>query len=295
MPRKVNIQATSTSYQPTPVIHFRGRDATDRQPVILIVDDLAQNARLLESVLVPRGYRVVIAGSGAEALARVTDDPPDLVLLDILMPGIDGYEVCRRLRDQPATAVLPVVMITASGGQEKLRALEAGADDFISKPFDRAELLAGIRSLVRIKQFQDTITAQAAALASWSEQLNLRVTERTRELEEARAEVLALYRELARRNHEMHDMLTRLIQQPGMTQPRDQTGAGEAPVERLTPREREVLRHVARGQTNAEIAAALVVSAGTIKFHLEHIIAKLGVADRTQAAVRAVELGLLAT
>ena len=145
------------------------------QATILVVDDLDQNIRLLEAVLTPRGYAVVSATSGAEALAAVQADPVDLVLLDIVMPEMDGYEVCRRLRADEATQYLPVVMITASGEQEKVAAIEAGADDFIAKPFEQAELLARVRSLLRIKRYHDTIEAQAAELAEWNQQLERRV------------------------------------------------------------------------------------------------------------------------
>jgi adenylate cyclase len=127
--------------------------------VILVVDDLPQNVRLLRAVLEPRGYEVASAASGEEALARLSEGGIDLVLLDILMPGLDGYEVCRRVRSDEATAFLPVVMITASGEQEKRRAIEAGADDFVTKPFEAAELLARVRSLVRVKRYHDEIEA----------------------------------------------------------------------------------------------------------------------------------------
>ena len=105
---------------------------------ILVVDDSSANIKLLEAVLEPRGYRVVAAASGAAALAHVAADRPDLILLDIMMPGLDGYAVCRRIRSEPTTRLLPVVMITASGDAEKVKAIEAGADDFISKPFNQA-------------------------------------------------------------------------------------------------------------------------------------------------------------
>ena len=127
--------------------------------MILVVDDLPQNVRLLRAVLEPRGYAVAGASSGEDALARVAGGDVDLVLLDVLMPGMDGYEVCRRLRADPATAFVPVVMITASGEQEKRRALDAGADDFVTKPFDQAELLARVRSLLRVKAYHDEIEA----------------------------------------------------------------------------------------------------------------------------------------
>jgi adenylate cyclase len=153
------------------------------EPLVLAVDDLPTNIRLLDAVLSPRGYRVISAGSGPEALQRVKDHDPDLVLLDIVMPEMDGYEVCRRLREDPATAFLPVVMITASGDQEKLRAIEVGADDFVTKPFDQAELLARVRSLVRIKRYHDTIEGQAAELAEWNRTLEQRVQQQVEQLE----------------------------------------------------------------------------------------------------------------
>ena len=150
---------------------------------ILAVDDLPQNLRLLDAVLSPRGYRVLTASSGEEALEMLPTADADLVLLDILMPGIDGYEVCRRIRTMPGFEFLPVVMITASGDQEKLRAIEAGADDFVSKPFNQGELLARVASLARVKRYQDTIRRQAAELADWNTELEARVHAQVDELQ----------------------------------------------------------------------------------------------------------------
>jgi len=150
---------------------------------ILAVDDQPANLRLLDAVLSPRGYRVISASSGEQALELLSSSSPDLVLLDIVMPGIDGYEVCRRIRSAPETAFLPVVMITASGHQEKTRAIEAGADDFVSKPFDQSELLARVASLARIKRYHDTITRQAAELTQWNAELEARVNTQLEELQ----------------------------------------------------------------------------------------------------------------
>jgi class 3 adenylate cyclase/DNA-binding CsgD family transcriptional regulator len=150
---------------------------------ILVVDDTPANVKLLEAVLLPRGYEVLSAGSGEEALDMVAKERPDLVLLDLLMPGMNGHEVCRRLRGDPTTAALPVVMVTASGSGEKLQALESGADDFVAKPFDQAELLARVRSLLRVKEYHDVVEAQAAELADWNRTLTARVAEQVGELE----------------------------------------------------------------------------------------------------------------
>ncbi|HXZ69268.1 MAG TPA: response regulator [Streptosporangiaceae bacterium] len=152
-------------------------------PLVLVVDDLAPNVRLLGAVLSPRGFRVATASSGAEALDVLGKEHPDLVLLDILMPGMDGYEVCRRIREDPGTAFLPVIMITASGEEEKIRAIESGADDFVNKPFDQAELLARVRSLVRVKRYHDTIENQAAELTRWNHELEQRVQDQVEQLE----------------------------------------------------------------------------------------------------------------
>jgi class 3 adenylate cyclase len=153
------------------------------EPTVLVVDDLEQNVRLLDAVLSPRGYNVESAFSGQEALRSLDEHLPDIVLLDILMPGIDGYAVCRRIREDPRTAFLPVIMITASGDQEKVRAIEAGADDFITKPFDQSELLARVRSLIRIKQYHDTIENQALQLLAWNRDLEERVETQVQALE----------------------------------------------------------------------------------------------------------------
>jgi class 3 adenylate cyclase len=157
---------------------------TDGAPVtVLAVDDQPVNLRLLDAVLSPLGHRVITAASGQEALALLETEDVDLVLLDILMPGMDGHEVCRRIRATPRTEFLPVVMVTASGDEQRLVALQAGADDFVMKPFDQPELIARVASLARIKRYHDTILRQKEELARWNTELESRVAEQLAELE----------------------------------------------------------------------------------------------------------------
>lgn len=153
------------------------------QAVILVVDDLAANRKLMDAVLSPRGFTVHSTESGEEALAWLAGNLPDIVLLDIQMPGIDGYETCRRIRADERTAFVPVVMVTASGNEQKLRAIEAGADDFVTKPFEQAELVARVRSLIRIKRYHDTIERQAAELTAWNLELEEKVASQVEELQ----------------------------------------------------------------------------------------------------------------
>jgi adenylate cyclase len=150
---------------------------------ILAVDDKPQNLRLLDAILSPRGYHLTSALSGRQALGLLADRLPDLLLLDIVMPEMDGYQLCRAIRANPRTAYLPIVMLTASGEQEKVCAIEAGADDFITKPLQQGELLARIHSLIRIKRYHDTIERQAAELSSWNSELERRVNAQVEELQ----------------------------------------------------------------------------------------------------------------
>jgi putative two-component system response regulator len=134
---------------------------------VLIVDDIAGNARLVETLLAPDGHTVRTAGGGAEALQLIQADPPDLVLMDVIMPNVDGFEACRVIKQDPSTRLIPVVLVTAlDSTATRLRGLEAGADDFVSKPFNAPELRARVRSLLRIKRYTDDLDTAESVIVS---------------------------------------------------------------------------------------------------------------------------------
>ncbi len=143
------------------------RESMNRQR-LLIVDDEPRNVRLLEGMLYGEPYELIPAHSGAEALELIHKSPPDLILLDVMMPDINGFEVCKQIKSDPSRRMIPVVMVTAlSEVSDRIEAMQAGADDFLSKPIDAAELIVRVRSLVRVRQLYAEVeraTAQRLAV-----------------------------------------------------------------------------------------------------------------------------------
>src|SRR4030095_11851106 len=143
-----------------------------RNSTILVVDDDARNARLMESIRKASGYSVMSAYDGDEALDKIAREHPDAVLLDVMMPRMSGFEVCRRLPDQYETRLLPVIMITALNAlEEKVQALELGADDFLTKPVNRVELLEKRRALLRVKALHDEVEGTRRQLEAKNREL----------------------------------------------------------------------------------------------------------------------------
>ena len=151
---------------------------------ILVVDDTPMNVKLLVDLLSFHHYDLMTAASGPEALEQLAKHHPDLILLDVVMPGMSGYDVCRKVRENIETEMLPIIMITAlDPAHERIKGIEAGADDFLCKPINQPELLARVRSLLRVKELHDTVQRQAIQLAEWNRSLEQRVQEQVGQLD----------------------------------------------------------------------------------------------------------------
>ena len=136
-----------------------------RRSRVLVVDDNAANAEHLEAYLEGSGWDIALAASGAEALRRCRESIPDIILLDIMMPDMSGYEVCRRLKGDPGTRDVPVIMVTALTAVEDVeKAVDAGTDDFLSKPVNRIELVTRVKSLLRLRHLKGELARTLAYL-----------------------------------------------------------------------------------------------------------------------------------
>ena len=152
---------------------------------ILIADDNPANVRILSMRLAADGYDVVTARDGEEALAVAGEAQPDLILLDVMMPKLDGITVCRRLKEAQAASFTPIVLVTAmTEAKDIVAGLEAGADEYLTKPVDHAALSARVRSMLRIKALHDTVTAQADEIARWNATLERRVADQVGQIEQ---------------------------------------------------------------------------------------------------------------
>src|SRR5262249_8185985 len=159
------------------------RDMHD-PPRILIVDDNEANRDILDARLKVHGYDLLQAGDGEEALKAARQHLPDLILLDVMMPKLDGFEVCRRLKNDASLPFMPIILVTAKADSSDVVAgLDAGADEYLTKPIDQQSLVARVRSALRIKALHDEVQAQASELADWNRTLEARVQDQLREIE----------------------------------------------------------------------------------------------------------------
>jgi len=154
--------------------HTKTKKEQNKTPIILVVDDNQQNLELLQAYLEDLQCQTIPAHDGLEALDIVAKRPPDLILLDIMMPRMSGFEVCRRIKNNPKTASIPVIMVTALNEFGDIeRAIDSGTDDFLSKPVNKLELLTRVRTMLKLKHLSDELERTLAYLSEIENQAQI--------------------------------------------------------------------------------------------------------------------------
>lgn len=229
---------------------------------ILIVDDDLTLRRILHNSLEQRGYQVVSVGSGKDALARFSQDVPDIIVSDVSMPEMDGFEFCRQLRSQPSGKLIPFIFLSAKNElNDRVQGHTIGADNYLTKPFEMKELLANIEALI----------------------------ERSRRVH---AEIVHLIEQLA--SPQLKDTIFNSnAQQSQTTVPIEETAIPAIPTKPLplTPAEERVFWETIQGYTNKQISDRLFISPRTVQTHLSNILSKLDLSNRTQLVRFAYEQG----
>lgn len=286
--------------------------AADR---VLVVDDTPANLSLLIDALAAAGHEVLVAESGPSALAVLAHTTPDLIILDLVMPGMDGVETCRQLKQQPAGAAVPVLFMTAvEEPEQKLRAFAAGAVDYLTKPAYPPEVVARVAAHLQIRRLQKSLADELALRLEAEEQLRQSL-DRAVILADAAGRIVFLTRlaaDLLQKHHpaagtgqlpvELLDGRSPLEVRRFAERDRndlqmlvlEERGSPPGPAALLqlglTPREAEVLYWLAQGKSNPDIATILAANVRTVHKHVEHIFQKLGLETRHAATLAALDV-----
>jgi putative two-component system response regulator len=241
-----------------------------RKQSILVVDDHRLNAELLREMLQLRGYQASVVSSAADAEEQIRRAAPDLILLDVIMPGKTGYELCRELKDDPETRLIPIVMITGLNAHEdRLNAIEAGADDFLTKPISPEELFARVKSLLKLKEFTDELETAESVLCT----LGLSVEARD-PYTEGHCERLAQNASELGRHLNLEEECVVALRRGGYLHDLGKIGVPDEVLKKgsnLTPAEWEIMkRHPLTGESICRPLKSLRLVLPIIRYHHEH-------------------------
>jgi DNA-binding NarL/FixJ family response regulator len=279
---------------------------------ILVVDDTPANLSLLLDALTDAGHEILVAESGRSALGLLDHTTPDLILLDLVMPGMDGVATCRKIKEREACRDIPVLFMTAiEEPAQKLRAFEVGALDYITKPVYPPEVIARVAAHLQIRGLQKSLADELALRVEAEEQLSQSL-DRAVVLADAAGRIVfatRLAEDLLHKHHphrapgqlpgQFNDGLSaRRFSEPGRNDLQmlvlEEAGSPPGPASLmqlgLTPREAEVLYWIAQGKSNPDVAIILGANVRTVHKHVEHIFQKLGVESRNAAMLTALDI-----